>query len=136
MKKGVTGGIYDFKATNFSNHNYLNDIKDENQEQLKLKRNEYMYRGMPIGINAKGQTIYTSARDIGNITAGYVAGRNNLPYHTARLGFDAYQGSIEGISTRAAEYDGWVLGVQTENNIQRRNNFMNSVKSFIKNLFK
>lgn len=50
--------------------------------------------------------------------------------------FDGYQGIIEGISTRAAEYYGWVLGDQTENNIQRMNNFMNSVKSFIKNLFK
>lgn len=32
-----------------------------------------IYRGMPIGVNGEGKKIITSARDIGNIAAGYVA---------------------------------------------------------------
>ena len=62
-----------------------------------------------IGKTASGKTIYTSARDIGNMAAGIVAARNGIPWNSARLAF--YQSRhgfrIEGLSTRNAEYYGW-----------------------------
>ena len=75
-----------------------------------------MYRGMPISIPGDNSTIYTSARDIGNIAAGYVAGVNGFSWGDSRVAFDAYQSytsgkfDIEGKSTRNAEYYGWKLG--------------------------
>lgn len=90
---------------------------------------------MPVGINASGENVYTSARDIGNIAAGYVAGINNLPYHTARLGFDGYQGGIEGPSTRNAEWYGYNLGVQNTKKSQRTQNFWDSLKECVKGFF-
>ena len=85
-----------------------------------------IYRGMPIGVTKNGQIIYTSARDVGNIAAGYMAAINKLPWNIARMGFDGYQifGPIlksirniskikfkrEGLSTQNAEYYGWRMG--------------------------
>lgn len=95
------GEKYDFKITNGGN-SPIDGID--------------IYRGMPIGSNKKGQTIYSSARDIGNIAAGYVAGSNGMPWAMSRLAFDAYQSKIsrkfvrEGISAQNAEYFGWQLG--------------------------
>ena len=67
-------------------------------------------RGMPIGKTKEGMTIYTSARDVGNIAAGYVAAVNGLTWGLARLGFDAYQKGIEGVSTQNAQHYGWRYG--------------------------
>ena len=66
-----------------------------------------IYRGMPIGYGADGVRIYTSARDIGNMVAGAVARRSGLPWSVARLGFDGYQGSVEGISSQNAQRFGF-----------------------------
>lgn len=102
MANAGNGGKYDFKVTNGAN--ISNDKLD-------------IYRGMPIGANSKGQTIYTSARDIGNITAGYVAAANGMSWKASRTAFDVYQTrtnkwkpSIESISTRNAERYGWIMG--------------------------
>ena len=71
---------------------------------------------MPITIHGEKYTTYTSARDVGNIVAGYVAGINGFCWKDSRIAFDAYQSytsrriEIEGISTRNAEYFGWKLG--------------------------
>ena len=65
---------------------------------------------MPIGKTQGGMRIYSSARDIGNIAAGYVAAVNGLTWELARVGFDIYQGGVEGISTQNAEYYGWKYG--------------------------
>ena len=98
---------YDFKATNGTSHKIPGiDI----------------YRGMPIGINGKGQTVFSSARDIGNIAAGYIAAINGMTWGASRIAFDAYQKGIEGISTRNAEYYGWRLG---KNNTTTRDNAIN-----------
>ena len=70
------GEQYDFKMTNGSS-----TVNDELQ----------IYRGMPIGVTKNGQIIYTSARDVGNIAAGYMAAINKLPWNIARMGFDGYQ---------------------------------------------
>jgi RHS repeat-associated protein len=76
---------YDFKAQGVNEHN------DKNYQ-----------RGMPIK-DANGNTVYASARDVGNYVAGYVAGWNGLPWGIARIGFDRYQGTTEGNPTQAAQ---------------------------------
>ena len=98
MGKARNGHEYDFKATN------------GNPEENKALDH---YRGMPFGFTDSGTPIYTSARDIGNIGAGYVSARNKLPWVTARFGFDSYQtfqsGKFkkEGVSTSNAERYGY-----------------------------
>lgn len=75
------------------------------------------YRGMPISKDADA-VIYTSARDVGNIMAGYIAGRKGLAWHIARSGFDMYQSlsepgmgwTPEGVSTQNAQRVGWKEG--------------------------
>lgn len=75
-----------------------------------------IYRGMPIG-KENGKVVYSSARDIGNIAAGYVAGYNNLSWISTRVGFDGYQSwndkkiSFEGKSFVNAQFLGWTRGV-------------------------
>ena len=88
---------YDFKVTNGTNK----AIPDIN-----------IYRGMPI-MSEKNIT-YASARDIGNMAAGYIVAKNGIAWNTARKVFDLYQGSPEGPSTVSAEYYGYfVLGRNT-----------------------
>ena len=94
MDKARTNHEYDFKVTNGT----------------PGKKDLDIYRGMPIGQTKEGMTIYTSARDIGNIAAGYVAAVNGLTWGVARLGFDLYQKGIEGASTQNAQYYGWRYG--------------------------
>lgn len=71
---------------------------------------------MPIAINSDGITIYSSARDIGNMMAGYIAGSKGLTWRMARMGFDAYQSiggrgyEPEGTSTQNAQLVGWKYG--------------------------
>jgi RHS repeat-associated protein len=78
------------------------------------------YRGMPLK-DANSNTVYGSARDVGNYGAGYVAGRNGLSWGGARLGFDAYQSfkdgslrqgnwSTEGMPTQSAQRIGFEAG--------------------------
>ena len=75
------------------------------------------YRGMPISKDADA-VIYTSARDVGNIMAGYIAGSKGLAWHIARSGFDMYQSlsepgmgcTPEGVSTQNAQRVGWKEG--------------------------
>ena len=62
---------YDFKASN-------------GQDIVKEELN--YYRGMPIG-----NGVIASARDIGNIGAGYMAGVYGISYFFARMAFDAYE---------------------------------------------
>ena len=63
MHNATGGKIYDFKLTN----GVAPEI-DENGKTITIVRDPR--RGMPYG----GDGIYASARDIGNIAAGYVAG--------------------------------------------------------------
>ena len=92
---------------------------------------------MPIGFTASGKTLYTSARDVGNIAAGYIAAINGMTWEASRLAFDGYQSltsnemEIEGVSTRNAEYYGWRLGYQQTYN-QKFDNFMGSLWNGIK----
>lgn len=65
---GQNGGYYDFKAKDIHNS---------------------AYDGMPINFGF-GDYI-TTARDIGNFAAGYMAGSNGIPYNYTRAAFDLYQ---------------------------------------------
>ena len=114
ITNATNGKFYDFKA-----HNGAGEILPSINH----------YRGMSIG----GKYI-ASARDIGNIGAGYIAGVKGIPYFAARFAFDLYQSysdtkeyykknpyvdsydvgiiilSKEGIVTTNAERVGWVMG--------------------------
>ena len=121
MLNARTGHRYDFKVTNGTDHEI---------EGIDI------YRGMPVGVTDKGQVIFSSARDIGNIAAGFIAGVNGMPWIPSRLAFDFYQGGIEGISTRNAEFYGWRLGYYNTSATQKRDNLMNSLGSAVMSLFK
>ena len=117
---------YDFKVTNG---------KDIPIYEAKMDP----YRGMSIGNDNNGKTIYASVRDIGNIAAGYVAGANGIGWISARAAFDGYQilsnalssPSVsdalktgfrrESLSTRIPEYYGWTRGYLNYNSKRRIN---------------
>lgn len=105
MVAAQNNAIYDFKVTNGTESTVASiDI----------------YRGMPVGVDENGTTIYTSARDVGNIMAGYVAGNAGIGWPFVRLACDLYQmysniksgamPKIEGKSTRNAQRVGWQKG--------------------------
>ena len=52
----------------------------------------------PEFVNNNATPVYTSAKDIGNMAAGYVAGVYGLTWEQARAGFDGLQKLQEGIS--------------------------------------
>ncbi len=70
------------------------------------------------------------------MAAGYVAGVNGMPWKASRIAFDTYQNGIEGISTRNAEYYGWVLGYNNTNNNQKMDNLMRSIATSLSALWK
>ncbi len=125
MANAGNSGKYDFKTTNGTDKPIQGIDK---------------YRGMPIGETRNGQTIFSSARDIGNIAAGYVAGANGMSWEASRIAFDTYQSkinrqpSIESISTRNAEYYGWRIGSNIRNNTptQKANNLLKSIWNWLK----
>ena len=93
---------YDFKRTNGTNN-------------VLFSKNEEFYRGMPIGME-NGLPIWASARDIGNIAAGYMAGSNGISWEASRLAFDALESlkmkkvSVELSSTQYAQKLGYLIG--------------------------
>lgn len=103
MNNAKTNQRYDFKATNGKDTPLYSDKKDH-------------YRGMPLGKTKDGVTIYSSARDVGNIAAGYIAGRYGIPWEIARKEFDKLESkqkggvATEGISTQNAQRNGWISG--------------------------
>lgn len=99
MWKARDGKKYDFKLTNGTDSE-INGIDP--------------YRGMPISTSEDGTVTYASARDVGNMAAGYMAAKNGITWKAARKAFDIYQGSPEGRSTVSAELYGYtVLGYNT-----------------------
>ncbi|MFT4072951.1 MAG: RHS repeat-associated core domain-containing protein [Dysgonamonadaceae bacterium] len=103
MDNAKRGQQYDFKRTNGTGKEVYSS-------------NEDFYRGMPVGKTKEGQVIYTSARDVGNIAAGYMAGVYGIPWVEARKEFDKLQSaqdgrpSVEGISTQNAQRVGYDIG--------------------------
>ncbi len=106
MKNATGGGKYDFKTRGIDE-----DLSEE-------KKNQYKYRGVLFqGVrgfsqgSAGGTTTFASARDIGNLGAGYVAGSNGMPWDVARLGFDGLEtkqkyNSFNPIKWRSWEVEG------------------------------
>ena len=77
---------YIYNARNF--HRY--DFKSTNgTDKVLFSSNEY-YRGMPFEM-PNGKRYYSSARDIGNMMAGYKAGAAGIGWKSAEYAFDAYQ---------------------------------------------
>ncbi len=70
---------------------------------------------MPIKL-ANGKTVITSARDIGNMMAGYKAGISGLDWSDAEKAFELYQliaspkSTKEGFSSRNAQKYGFMIG--------------------------
>jgi RHS repeat-associated protein len=122
---------YDFKRTNGTDKVHYTD-------------NDGYYRGMPIQRQKDGTVVYTSARDVGNIAAGYIAGLYGIPWDMARKEFDKLQStqdgrpSVEGISTQNAQRIGWETGMRDGTRAPgvRFFNWINSIPTGIKLLFK
>lgn len=94
-----------------------------------------------IGGNNKGETMFASARDVGNFVAGYIAVINGMSWGASRIAFDAYQSKksenleIEGITTRNAEYKGWLTGYNRHQS-DKEGYLQYSIIDFIKSVFK
>ncbi len=78
MYNGTAGKKYDFKRTG-------------NGDATVYHTEEDYYRGMPIMDKVNNQRIYASARDVGNVGAGIVAGYNGMHWDEARAGFDGLE---------------------------------------------
>ena len=69
--------------------------------------------------NQDGATrTFASARDIGNVAAGFVAGFNGFTWEGARVGFDALESyqkkgfASEGKPTQRAQMVGFIVGAK------------------------
>ena len=103
---------------------------DIDERSPGISPQQYKHRGSKL---ADG-TI-ASARDVGNIAAGIVAGKNGLSWGMTRFGFDlleSYQQRgnfstvngpfvVEGAVSRTAQYKGYELGVLLRNNPVTKN---------------
>jgi RHS repeat-associated protein len=145
--KALTGAIIDLSdksGVNFLNKNIIGDKKlglisymwnASGGEKYDFKRIGldkqpkgtdmlvYEARGMSgDGIegqnNTTGVPTIATARDIGNIAAGYLAGNNGLTWQQARLGLDALESgqqrkpTIEGMTSQLAQKVGYSLGIK------------------------
>jgi RHS repeat-associated protein len=103
MDNAKRGQQYDFKRTNGT----VSEIYSQEVD---------FYRGMPVQTEKDRTKVYTSARDVGNIAAGYIAGAYGIPWAEARKEFDKLQSaqdgrsSVEGMSTQNAQRVGWETG--------------------------
>ena len=114
------GKPYDFKVTNGTN---------------KRIEGIDIYRGMPIGATKDGKTLFSSARDVGNIAAGYVAAINGMSWKASRIAFDSYQMGLEKASTKNAEYVGWRMGYQNSTSIQNAKHLHRSLRHWISSIW-
>ena len=103
---GTTGKKYDFKrnGTHEGDCNY-NNVK-------------YHYRGMKISI--EGKTYIASARDIGNVAAGYIAAKHGFYWGETRIAFDFLESvqngefSKEGKPSVSAQEIGFDIGYKQQ----------------------
>lgn len=104
MANATGGEKYDFKTIGIEN------VPEDSKSQL-----QYKYRGMPL-VDENGNTVYASARDVGNYGAGYVAGKKGLDWKTARAGFDLLESvqnnrrTAEQMPTQKAQRLGYNAG--------------------------
>lgn len=115
--------------------NYMINARENGTYDFKNHNNKNPYRGMPFGTTKDGIPIYTSARDIGNISAGYIAAVNGIPWNVCRIGFDGYQSiqkghnTMEGESSMNAQYYGWTMG---KSNTSFSMQMVNFARSFLR----
>lgn len=97
---------YMLNATEHKIYDYKNQgiVQGGTQQDIHLHHN----RGMKVLVD--GVDYIASARDIGNMAAGYVAGINGLSWAEARMGFDILETiqhrlnpTIEGLPTQQAQ---------------------------------
>ena len=68
------------------------------------------------GLGGYSYRVFMSARDVGNIAAGFIAGRDGMSWFEARLGFDALESwqqgglSSEAMPTQSAQRVGYRIG--------------------------
>jgi len=117
---GTGNSLIDFANYFWSARNgERNDFKDRGVDDIRkfpAMVDLYHYRGGYFG--SRGDVpVFASARDIGNIGAGFKAGAIGLPWIVTRFGFDIYQNrrnltrlDPEGAPTQAAERLGFDLG--------------------------
>ena len=87
------GGYFNFKYQGYTSGN----------------KQSYAYRGMPINFG-DGFTYVTTARDIGNAYAGFIAEYNGFTYSMTRTGFNIYNGEPEPLVSSLAQDYGYFLG--------------------------
>ncbi|UUC46715.1 hypothetical protein [Flavobacterium cerinum] len=127
MPNAVGGADYDFKT------------RDVNDRPEGMSRNQYSYRGMlfqnvdGFSQGNNGTTVFASARDFGNVAAGYVAGNAGQPWRVSRLGFDGLQSwqekgiATEGRPTQMAQKVGHNVG--SANFSRRYQNQLNQIRA-------
>ena len=105
---------FDFKVTNGTNSFISDDIL-------------YLYRGMPIYSSSDGIQFFGSARDVGNLVAGYYAAAYGMTWDEAREAFDSYNGSQEPLVSKYGQKFGFNLGCslpEEERRLRRNLNFL------------
>lgn len=102
--------IFDFKRTN-------------GQKPDTYTKTSEFYRGMPVFNKYKGMPVYASARDVGNIAAGMIAGKEGMSWSKFRSvadGLESAQGTWqakklvirkEDIQSQLPQRLGWKLGI-------------------------
>ena len=136
MANATGGQKYDFKTVG---------IKDRGN----MSKTQYSYRGMPF-TDENGNKFIASARDIGNYSAGYMAGISGQGWEASRAAFDALESvqmrkfSTEAMVSQAAEKAGFDRGHkkywQQQYEVQRilqegRVNTWNAIKGWFGSLF-
>ena len=116
----------------------------------KQSVDQYMYRGMPFK-DQDGRIYYATARDIGNYSAGYVAGTAGQGWVASRKAFDALESlqqripSKEAMVSQFAEKAGHNRGIkvywQEQHDVQRilqqgREHTWKRISDFFKSVFK
>ena len=136
MANATGGQKYDFKTLGIKNRG-------------NISRTQYSYRGMPF-TDENGNKFIASARDIGNYSAGYMAGISGQGWEASRAAFDALESvqmrkySTEAMVSQAAEKAGFDRGHkkywQQQYEVQRilqegRVHTWNVIKGWFKSLF-
>ena len=136
MPNATGGKKYDFKTIGINSR--------ENKSRV-----QYSYRGMPF-TDENGNKFIASARDIGNYSAGYMAGISGQGWDASRTAFDALESvqmgkvSTEAMVSQTAEKAGFDRGNkkywQQQYEVQRilqegRVHTWNVIKDWFRSLF-
>jgi len=108
-----------------ANKNHQYDFKRTGGgRQVRYTDKQQYYRGMPL-YYYNGHIYYATARDIGNIVAGYYAAEYGITWDEARNVFDWLNGSVEPLVSQKAQLLGYTIGAKLPYNerITRRNRY-------------